>query len=67
MKRMISLKNFRLHLLFLMINLLLSFSAMSQPGDPGGDDDVPITGIEWLLVGGSIFGARKIYRRFKGK
>lgn len=37
------------------------------PGDPGGggDMDVPISGIEWLLVAGGIFGLRKIYNRTK--
>ncbi len=44
----------------------LSITGFAQPGDPGGGDpDVPITGIEWLLVTGGIFGARKIYKRIK--
>lgn len=52
---------FFLTLLFLSI-CLVSFA---QPGDPGGDSDVPISGIEWLLIGGGIFGARKVYKNFK--
>ncbi|MGK7390742.1 MAG: hypothetical protein ACNS60_10330 [Candidatus Cyclobacteriaceae bacterium M2_1C_046] len=35
----------------------------SGPGDPGGDPDdpIPITGIEWLIAAGGLFGAKKIY------
>jgi hypothetical protein len=38
-----------------------------QPGDPGGDGDgdVPISGIEWLLFGGVIFGGIKTYKKVK--
>ena len=35
------------------------------PGGEPCDPDVPITGIEWLLITGGLFGARKIYRRFR--
>lgn len=44
-----------------------SVPCFSQVGDPGGgtDPDVPISGIEWLLVGGGILGMRKIFRRLK--
>ena len=41
----------------------------AQDPCPGGepcDPDVPITGIEWLLVAGGLFGARKIYRKIRG-
>lgn len=44
----------------------LCITGLSQPGDPGGGDpDVPISGIEWLLLGGGILGARKIYHNIK--
>ena len=52
-------------LCFFLLFAGLSITGFAQPGDPGGDPDVPITGIEWLLVGGGIFGARKMYKRFK--
>lgn len=50
---------------FFLLWCALSTTALSQPGDPGGDPDVPISGIEWLLVAGGMLGARKIYKRFK--
>jgi len=31
----------------------------AQPGDPGGDPDVPLGGIELLIVAGALFGAKK--------
>lgn len=37
------------------------------PTDPTGDvDGVPITGIEYLLIGGSLFGVFRRYRRKSG-
>lgn len=44
----------------------LDQAAFAQPGNPD-DPEVPITGIEWLLVGGSLFGARKIYQKFRNR
>lgn len=38
---------------------------MAQPGDPGGDPDVPISGIEVLIGAGALLGAKKIYTRRK--
>lgn len=43
----------------------LTLTAFGQPGDPGTDPDVPISGIEWLLLGGGIFGARRMYKNFR--
>lgn len=52
----------------LVICLLISgYSVLAQPGDPGGDPDVPITGIELLIGAGAIFGARRAYNSFKIK
>lgn len=62
---MIKYKYFLAFCLFLVLLTGFSQMAFAQPGDPGGNPDVPITGIEWLLVGGGIFGARKMYRRIK--
>jgi hypothetical protein len=37
-----------------------------QPGDPGGGDpDVPITGIEYLLGGGIAYGIRSLLKSRK--
>ena len=50
-------------LLFL---LSLSVTSYAQPGgggDPG--ENVPITGIEILLIGGGLFGVRKLLNRDK--
>lgn len=37
----------------------------AQPGDPGTDPDVPITGIEYLLGGGALYGLRQLVRKEK--
>jgi hypothetical protein len=47
--------------------LTVFVTGFSQVGDPGTDPDVPISGIEWLLLGGGIFGARKLFKRIKEK
>jgi len=49
--------------------MLLSLISYAQPGgDPGGGDpDVPLTGIEYLLGGGLLIGARAMIARFKSK
>lgn len=47
----------------LFIFTVISFSAYSQPGDPGGDPDVPIGGIELLLLAGGAFGFRKMIKK----
>jgi hypothetical protein len=41
--------------------------AFAQPGDPSGDPDVPITGIEVLIGAGGIFGLKKILNKRKKK
>lgn len=46
----------------------LAIGAVAQPGSPqrGVDpDEAPISGIEWLLLGGGLLGARKAIQRFK--
>ena len=48
----------------------LSVTAFAQPGSPGNGqdpDEVPITGIEILLVGGGLLGARKVIQRLKNR
>lgn len=39
----------------------------SAPGDPGGDGDVPISGIEILLLLGGAFGIKRIFGRRSSK
>ncbi|HTF17357.1 MAG TPA: hypothetical protein VK658_04750 [Chryseolinea sp.] len=47
---------------------LASWCVQAQPGNPEGDPDaVPITGLEYLLVGGGIYGASRLMRRNKDK
>lgn len=43
--------------------------AYCQPGDPGGGGKpgVPITGIEYLIGLGGLFGVRKIVRSFRNR
>lgn len=43
--------------------------AFGQPDDPGGTppQPVPISGLEWLLVGGGALGASRLYKTFKGR
>lgn len=45
--------------------LLLSVVVWAQPGDPGGDPDVPLTGIEWLLLAGGALGVKRFFSRKK--
>jgi|GEM_PF-1530936 len=61
-------------LAFMMILSLTSWCAQAQvgPGNPGnppeGDPDVvPITGLEYLLIGGGVYGASRLMRRKKEK
>ena len=54
-------------LLLILVFVMLPLSGICQPGDPGGDPDVPITGIEILLGGGAILGVRKIIANLKSR
>ena len=54
------------------LSIVLATGCFAQvdPPPPGGDPPdprVPISGIEWLLIGGGIMGARKIYKNIKKK
>ncbi len=57
----------RLLSVLIVLLVLLPLAGVCQPGDPGGDPDVPITGIEFLLGGGVLLGIRKIMARFKSR
>ena len=54
-------KFFVLLFIFAHASLLL----YAQPGDPGGDPDVPISGIELLIAAGGVLGAKKFFNRKK--
>ena len=57
------IKNFLAFVSLMTLSMVVSYA---QP--PGGDPPpatVPITGIEWLLLGGGVYGARQIYKRLK--
>lgn len=47
--------------------IIIPLVALGQPGDPGGDPDVPITGIEILLAGGALLGLKKLMGKSKQK
>ncbi len=51
----------------ILILVILPLMAISQPGNPGGDPDVPITGIELLLGGGALLGLRQMFKSRKNK
>ena len=51
----------------ILLFILLPLLGLSQPGDPGGDPDVPITGIELLLGGGLILGLKRILAQIKSR
>lgn len=47
--------------------IFISFALMAQPGDPGGDPGVPITGIEILIGIGVSLGLGKFLKSKKDK
>jgi len=50
------------------LGFLPSFSVFAQPGNPGGDPDVPIDGgIGVLIAAGVLYGSKKIYDARKKK
>lgn len=55
----------------LSLTIILScvvFLGNAQPGDPSKDPDaVPITGLEYLLIGGGIYGISKLRKKGRPK
>lgn len=49
--------------LLLFVMQFVTLSCLAQPGNP--PIPTPITGIEWLLLGGAALGARKVYQNLK--
>jgi hypothetical protein len=47
------------------ILILISPVIFAQPGDPGGDPDIPLGFIEILIAAGALFGAKKWLDRSK--
>lgn len=43
------------------------FSQPGNPGGGGGPDGVPITGIEYLLGGGILYGIRSLLKKAREK
>jgi hypothetical protein len=65
--RIIQSLNCKGYVLFL-FTFLSSYSVINaQPGDPGGDPDVPITGIEILIGAGGALGVKKVLEKRKKK
>lgn len=54
------------YLIALVVNISVG-SAQPGPPDPPDDNQVPITGIEYLIAAGAAFGAKKIYDKKKSK
>lgn len=54
-------------LLFTVLLLLQAGILLAQPGDPGDNPDnpVPITGIEYLVGGGVLYGVRSMLKARK--
>ena len=43
-------------------------NAQPNPPDPNGDPDaVPITGLEYLLIGGGVYGVSRLLKKGKPK
>ena len=54
--------------ILMIIFLLVANIAFAQPGDPGGNPDVPIDGgIGLLIAAGALYGSKKIYEAKRKK
>jgi hypothetical protein len=47
----------------LVLFVFLTPDVLGQPGDPDPPDGVPITGIEYLLGGGILYGIRSLLKK----
>ena len=54
-----------LRIFILLVILFMSQQLFAQPGDPGGDPDAPLGGIELLIAAGALFGAKKWFEKSK--
>lgn len=62
MRKDIKLVSIRAFLCLLTLWVGTMGTGFAQPGDPGGDPDVPISGIEILLVAGGLLGVRRFFK-----
>lgn len=67
MRKNLSHRNVLAFFIFVACYLGLSAVGFAQIGDPGGGDDVPITGIEWLLAAGGVLGVRKVLTNLRNR
>jgi hypothetical protein len=60
------MKKFKISLVLVFFFMMaIAFSVGAQPPDPPdpGDNPVPITGIEYLLIAGGAMGGYKLFKR----
>ena len=58
----------RLPFLLLLALFFVANIATAQPGDPGGDPDVPIDGgIGFLIAAGALYGVKRVYDMNRNK
>lgn len=67
-RHMVRNKNSVIALCFIVLAICACSSAFGQPTPDGpppnpGGEPVPITGVEWLLISGGIFGSLKLASR----
>ncbi|MEM9858096.1 MAG: hypothetical protein AAF843_12095 [Bacteroidota bacterium] len=49
--------------IFLIILFFHSLAGFSQPNNPGDPTDIPLSGIEYLLIAGAALGISRIQKR----
>ena len=62
MRKRIILVSMKAFFCFLILSLGANGIGFAQPGDPGGDPDVPISGIELLIVAGGLLGVGRFFK-----
>lgn len=56
------------HLMLTVVLSAISIVVNSQPDDPSTNPDVvPITGLEYLLIGGGVYGVSRLLKNRKNK
>lgn len=56
-----------LYIIFFSVSSVVAF-AQPQPQNPSDDPDaVPITGLEYLLIGGGVYGVSRLLKKRKHK
>jgi hypothetical protein len=59
------MKKHRIKILFtaFVLLFLIGISSMAQPQNPPPPDEVPITGLEYLLISGGLLGGYKLLKK----